>query len=425
MRKNREASKVFSILYETGKKINSIFDVDKILKYVVNATIKKFHYHNCSLLLVEGKDLVIKDGYGYDKKKFHNFRIPIGKGVTGRVVKSGKPMIVNDISKAPFYITIVPGNKSEIAVPLKSHNRVIGVYSIESRQKNVFGSEDIKIMSAIADQLVVAIENARLYSRIKNFNKELRHKVKLAVEKLRKANEELTRLNRVKSDFVSTVSHELRTPLTSIKGYVSLVLDGDTGPINAQQKEFLGIVNKENERLTNLISDLLDIQKIESGKMPFNFKDFRLDAFLRDYRKELEKLEKDNKAIIAILCPDNLPVIKADEDKIKQVLMNLVGNALKFSQPKPRVVLKVSNERNYIQVDVKDNGVGIAKKDIPKLFQKFYQVDSQSNRKTGGTGLGLAICKHIIETHGGEIGMRSSVGKGSTFSFTLPKHFKH
>ena len=136
MRKNREAFKVFSVLYETGKKINSTLDVDKILKYVVNATIKKFHYHNCSLLLVEGKDLVIKDGYGYNRKKFHNFRIPVGKGVTGRVAMTGKPMIINDISKASFYITIVPGNKSEIAVPLKSHNKVIGVYSIESRQKS-------------------------------------------------------------------------------------------------------------------------------------------------------------------------------------------------------------------------------------------------------------------------------------------------
>ncbi len=421
MRKSRNPSQVFSILYETGKKINSTFSVDKILEYVVNATIKKFHYHNCSLLLVEGKNLVIKEGYGYDRKKFQNFRIPIGKGVTGRVVRTGKPMVVNDISKVPFYITIVPGNKSEIAVPLKSHNRVIGVYSIESRRKNVFGSEDIRIMSAIADQLVVAIENARLYSRIKNFNKELRHKVKLAVEKLRKANEELTRLNRVKSDFVSTVSHELRTPLTSIKGYVSLVLDGDVGPVNEQQKEFLSIVNKENERLTNLISDLLDVQKIESGKMPFNFKEFRLGAFLREYEKELKKLEKGNNAMIALVCPDNLPAVKADEDKIKQVLMNLVGNAVKFSQLQPKITITARNERDYLQVDVTDNGIGIAKKDIPKLFQKFYQIDSNSNRKASGTGLGLSICKHIIERHGGEIGVRSTLGKGSTFSFTLPK----
>ncbi|MBI2141338.1 GAF domain-containing protein [Candidatus Woesearchaeota archaeon] len=581
----RSMSQVLSILYETGKKINSTFDVDKILKYVVNATIKKFHYHNCSLLLVEGNSLVVKDGYGYDRKKFHNFKIPIGTGVTGRVAKSGKPLIINDISKIPFYITIVPGNKSEIAVPLKSRNRVIGVYSIESKTKNDFSKEDIRIMSAIADQLVIAIENARLYnsqasavkrlenlyesgktinsslnlgtvlntilqlaakeldyeyttispikrnrlfikaaigltkeeirsysakvgegivggvaktgkpavisdvtrhpsyipvmkhpniisemavpikyrgkvigvfniesnrpnafdnddllfasalaeqasvaiknaelySKIAGFNELLKKRIALATKSLKEANEELTMLNRIKSDFVSTVSHELRTPLTSIKGYVSLVLDGDVGPVNEQQKEFLGIVNKENERLTDLISDLLDIQKIESGKMPFNFTDFSLTAFLNGYKKELVKLEKDNNAIIAILCPDNLPVIRADEDKVKQVFMNLVGNALKFSQPKPRIVLKASNERDYIQVDVRDNGIGIAKKDIPKLFQKFYQIDSQSNRKTGGTGLGLSICKYIIERHGGEIGVRSSIGKGSTFSFTLPK----
>src|SRR3989338_8623543 len=180
--KSRHPSQVFSILYETGKKINSTFDVDRILTYIVNATIKRLHYHNCSLLLVEGKNLVIKDGEGDDKKRFYNFKIPIGKGVTGRVAKTGKPVIVSDISKIPFYITIVPGNMSEICVPLKSHNRVIGVYSIESSRRNAFGKEDIMIMSAIADQLVIAIENARLYSRIKNFNRELREKIMLATE---------------------------------------------------------------------------------------------------------------------------------------------------------------------------------------------------------------------------------------------------
>ena len=163
MPKKLDPNEVFSVLFEIGQKINSTFDVDTILKHIVNATIKKFHYHNCSLLLVEGKNLVLKDGYDYDRNKFQNFKIPIGEGVTGKVAKTGNPMIVNDISKIPYYITIVPGNMSEIVIPLKSRNKVIGVYSIESKQKNDFDEEDIKVMSAIADQAVIAIENARLY----------------------------------------------------------------------------------------------------------------------------------------------------------------------------------------------------------------------------------------------------------------------
>ena len=585
----KHPSEVFSILYETGQKINSTFDVDKILKYIVNATIEKLHYHNCGILLVEGNNLVIKAGNGFDERKFKNFKIPIGKGVTGKVAKTGKPIIINDISKVPFYITIVPGNKSEIAVPLKLRNRVIGVYSIESREKNAFDKHDIKIVSAMADQAVIAIENARFYQslttslkrlsnlynagkainssldigkvlmailklsanelkynyttiamvkngrlyikaaiglkpseikgysakvgdgvvghvaktgkpliindvskcpyyiyvikhskiwselavpikygnkvigvfniesnkldafdqndvtfasalaeqaalaiknaelfeKVRDFNKVLKKRIEMATRSLKDANSELMQLNRVKSDFVSTVSHELRTPLTSIKGYVSIVLDGDVGPINEQQKEFLRIVNKENDRLTNLISDLLDIQKIESGKMPFNFKDFRLEDFLKSYSKELDKMARDNNATIAITVAGNVPLLRADEDKIKQVFTNLVSNALKFSQPKPEIKIKVLNERDYVQVDITDNGIGIGKNDIPKLFQKFYQVDSQSNRKVGGTGLGLSICRHIIETHGGEIGVHSTLGKGSTFSFTLPKRFKN
>lgn len=585
MSKKRDPNQVFSILYEIGKKINSTFDVDTILKYIVNATIEKFHYHNCSLLLVEGNNLVLKDGYGYDKEKFHNFKIPIGKGVTGKVAKTGKPIIINDISKIPYYITIVPGNKSEIVVPLKSRNKVIGVYSIESEQKDDFDEEDIDVMSAIADQAVIAIENARLYNshaesikRLSNlydsgkaintslqldkilkalikisskelkydstaivlikkgrlyiktglglseevmdsynseigegvcgkvaetgkplivndiskfpfyikigehshtkselavpikygrtiigvfniesnklnafdendllfvsalaeqaaiamknaelyreigeFNKLLEKRIDISTKNLQGANKELIKLNRIKSDFVSTVSHEFRTPLTSIKGYVSLVLDEDIGPLNEQQKEFLSIVNKENDRLTNLISDMLDIQKIESGKMPYNFKEFNIYNFMEDCKKEFKQLEKKNNAIITVDIAENIPVLQADEDKMKQVVTNLVSNALKFSNTRPIIKINVRNEREYVQIDVADNGIGITEGDFPKLFHKFQQIDTGSNRKVGGSGLGLAICKSIVETHGGEIGVRSKVGKGSTFSFTLPK----
>ncbi|MBS3102472.1 GAF domain-containing protein [Candidatus Woesearchaeota archaeon] len=419
-----QSNQKLKIINEIGKVINSSLDLDKIFSRFLHFMSKQLNYDFCAILLIENNRLYSRAGIGFTPMEIEDYGADIGEGICGMVAKTGKPVITNDVSKVPFYKKQSLKTKSEISVPLKVEGKVIGVVNVESRELNAFDKEDLVYLSALADQVTVSIRNAQMYNKIKNFNIELKEKVDRATTELRSANKELERLNQVKSDFVSTVSHELRTPITSIQGYVSLIHDGDAGTINEEQKEFLGIVKSESQRLTRLISDLLDISKIEEGRMQLIFDDFDLLDFLNNYKKEIQNMALSKDIKIHISMPLKLPIIKADSDKIKQIFNNLIGNAIKFSDKNTTLEIVVKENSNNIQIEITDQGIGIAKKYLKKIFEKFQQVDNKMTRKVGGTGLGLAIIKHLIEAHGGHIRVKSKLGEGSTFSFTISKNLK-
>ena len=224
----------------------------------------------------------------------------------------------------------------------------------------------------------------------------------------------------MKNEFVSTVSHELRTPLTSIKGYVDLIVDGEAGEINEIQAEFLGIVQENSDRLVALINDMLDISRIESGRIhlkrePLDMADVVLGA-IDTFRTVAEQSDIE----LTAKLPEELPRAAGDRDRVGQVVMNVISNAIKYSPGGGSVTVKVRKDRDRVITSVTDTGIGISKKDQKKLFSKFYRVDSSLTREIGGTGLGLSICKSIVELLGGKIWVRSEDGKGSTFSFSLP-----
>lgn len=422
--RSRESLEIFNkrlaTLYETGKIINSSLNLDDTLNNILQIIDEQFDYKFSAILLVDNQRLHVIAGRGFDLKVIGNFHPKIGEGIPGNVVKTGKPLLINDVSRDKRYINVNEVSKSELAVPLIYEGKVIGAFNIESDKLNNFDKSDMALLSSLADQAATAITNAKMFDRIKNFNQELKEKVETATDDLKQANIRLERLNQIKSDFVSTVSHELRTPLTSIQGYVSLIHDGDTGAITEEQKEFLGIVKSESERLTRLISDLLDISKIEEGRMQYSFEDFSLSGFINSYKKEAENMASSKNIKVEIIAPAALPIIKADPDKIRQIFYNLVSNAVKFSPNNTLLKIAVKETGNAIRVDVADQGIGISENDQGKIFKKFSQVDSKMTRKVGGTGLGLAITKNLIESHGGKIWVDSETGKGSRFSFTLP-----
>ncbi len=235
---------------------------------------------------------------------------------------------------------------------------------------------------------------------------------KLAEEKLKEAIE-------MKSEFISTVSHELRTPMTSIKEGISIVLEGAAGQINDDQKELLDIAKRNLDRLARLINDVLDFQKLQSGKAGFDMQDNNINEVAEEVYKAMLPPIKRNGLDFSLNFDSTLPRVKFDVDKIIQVLTNLVNNAVKFTE-KGQITIKTSKLKNAIQVSVSDTGRGMKQEDLPKLFQKFGQLEKGGDRKTGGTGLGLAICKDIIGKHNGKIWAESEAGKGSTFNFTLP-----
>jgi PAS domain S-box-containing protein len=225
-------------------------------------------------------------------------------------------------------------------------------------------------------------------------------------------------LERLKSDFISTVSHELRTPLTSIKGYVDLVLAGDVGPLTPEQKEFLTIVSQNTTRLTELINDLLEIERLESGKIEFEFAELDLAEVLENVARSLHVNAEQKGLEFLTEIPSGLKV-RGDRERLAQVFLNLLSNAMKYT-PAGTVELRAHQEDDAVVVEVRDTGIGLSESDLQKLFQKFFRSDNPYVRKVGGTGLGLSIAKAIVERHGGTITVTSQLGQGSTFTVRLP-----
>lgn len=224
----------------------------------------------------------------------------------------------------------------------------------------------------------------------------------------------------MKNEFVSMVSHELRTPLTSIKGYVDLIVDGEAGEVNEIQMEFLQIVQENSDRLVSLINEMLDISRIESGRVHLKIERLDLSDVIQGVLDTFRTYADQSGVTMEAHMGQDLPHAAADRDRVGQILMNLVSNAIKYSPGGGHVTIALKQADDYVQIDVSDTGIGIAAEDQHQLFTKFFRVDSSLTREIGGTGLGLSIVKSVVELHGGRIWATSVEGQGSTFSFTLP-----
>ena len=237
---------------------------------------------------------------------------------------------------------------------------------------------------------------------------------------LEKKNEELKRLDALKNEFINNVSHELRTPLTVIKESINLVYDQTLGAVNDQQKDFLETAKRNVDRLSRLINDVLDYQKLEANKVHYRFIEGNINLLVSEAGESFRMSLKKKGLELEINLEDALPVIRFDQDKMMQVMVNLLNNAMKFSV-RGRIVISTHLEgSNAVRVSVIDQGIGIKDEDLPKLFQTFSQVASGVDRQVGSTGLGLALCRKIVEGHKGKIGVTSRYGEGSEFYFILP-----
>jgi len=239
------------------------------------------------------------------------------------------------------------------------------------------------------------------------------------ITQIKKAEEELRKVIEIKSNFTSMVSHELRTPLAAIKEGISIVLDGTSGGINKEQQEFLDIAKRNVDRLGRVINDILDFQKLDSGKMLFNIQPNDINSAVKEVREAMFTVAGQKGLDFILELDESLPQAQFDRDRIMQVLTNLVNNAVKFTE-KGSIRIQTAKEDNFIKVSVKDTGIGIKVEDIPRIFTRFEQLDTGMTRKTGGTGLGLSISKEIVEKHNGKIWVDSKSNQGTIFNFTLP-----
>jgi len=290
-------------------------------------------------------------------------------------------------------------------------------------------SEKIDYKNKTKEELVKEIES--LQKTIKEANDEVEiqtwglkktnEAIKLLYKELDSKNKELQKLDKLKSDFVSTVSHELRTPLTITKEGISLILDEITGKINDQQRRYLNIARDNIDRLSRLINDLLDMSKIEAGKIELKKSLVEITNFVKETCARWELEFKKKKQNFTLLKPGSKIFIYLDQDKIERVLNNLISNAVKYSCGGCNIQVELKDEKDFVEISVTDNGKGIAKEDLPKVFSKFYQFGRTEGPGEKGTGLGLAITKELVEMHQGTIEVDSDLGKGSKFTFTLPK----
>jgi diguanylate cyclase (GGDEF)-like protein len=271
------------------------------------------------------------------------------------------------------------------------------------------------------------LERRHLKSERAQLQTELWEQARLLEERnaeLRRANEQLKRADQFKSDLVSTVGHELRTPLATMKAFTTILSDQIAGPVTADQREYLGIIEANVDRLARIIDDLLDMAKIEAGRVVLNKRVVEIGPLLDHVVQSVQPLAHPKRIDLEVQIAKGLPGVFADSDKLTQILVNLVTNAIKFTKGPGRVTMSVSEQANEIEFSVTDTGVGISAEDLPKLFERFKQLESVPGvGNLGGAGLGLAISKRFVEIHGGRIWATSTPGQGSTFSFTLPTYY--
>ena len=280
--------------------------------------------------------------------------------------------------------------------------------------------EDLDLLLTIASHVAVAIDNARTYKDVEQLAQTLEERVVERTQDLQSANERLQELDQLKSSFVSIVSHELRTPMTSIKGLVENMLDGLTGILNERQTFYLGRVKYNIERLTRMINDLLDLSRIESGRMDLHPSPVNLGSLAREVVETLQPMAQERSLILEAHIPATVVLIQVDRDKLIQIFTNLINNALKFTESPGTVTVEVRQlENGLIQACVVDTGCGIPLEEQQTIFERFYRGQS-SEIKNRGAGLGLAITKSLVELHGGSIWVASTPGEGSRFCFTLP-----
>lgn len=286
---------------------------------------------------------------------------------------------------------------------------------------NMYSSQDIKVLEIVANELVVAIQNALHTEEIENFNLSLQEKIQSATRRLRTTNEKLRALDEAKDDFVSMASHQLRTPLTSVKGNISLVLDGDAGKITSLQRQLLDQAFTSSQRMVYLIADLLNVSRLKTGKFIIEPIEVDLSTVIEEEINQLIDTAKSRHLTLNYQKPDNIVALMLDETKTRQVIMNFVDNAIYYTPPGGDIEVVLSETKTSVECRVIDNGIGVPKAEQYHLFTKFYRAANARKARPDGTGLGLFMAKKVIIAEGGAIIFETQEGKGSTFGFSFPK----
>ena len=412
-----------NVMYDTSSQLAGTLDKTKLINIMTEGLERSISYSLCAVLIFNDESdikliihslnpvserleqaLKLRMMINY-KNLFENQKQPLDFSINNIHIKKQSKH-----TDGIYDLKIL--NYDTLFCPINTSDKFFGL--IEVFREDKLTSEDFTCFQTLVKQVSLPLESALLY------------------EEITKTNKKLEKLEQLKSEFISIVSHELRTPLTAIKNSLNIMLSGKSGEMNETSTKFLNLANRNVNRLSGIINDLLDLSKIEAGKMEYRFDEFNIKDPAEQVCATLEGLAKDKNISLEIKAEDNLPKVYGDSSKIEQVIANLIANAIKFTNEDGKIKVEIKKAKpeeismknalkgGYLQVAVEDNGIGIKQEDIPKVFDKFQQIESSLVRKIGGTGLGLPIAKQLIEAHRGMIWVESELNHGSTFSFIIP-----
>jgi two-component system, NtrC family, sensor kinase len=402
-------------LGEVGQAVSSTLDLQTVLSTIVGHAVQ-----------LSGTDSGVIYEYDEGRQEFHlraSHRMeeelveairaaPIrpGEGATGRATTTRTPVqVVNLTDERDLRATRLRpiasrlGYLSILAVPLLREDRIMGALTVWRKEAGSFSPEVVNLLQTFATQSALAIQNARLFREIEDKSRQIEA------------------ANRHKSEFLANMSHELRTPLNAIIGFSEVLQERLFGDLNEKQAEYTSDILTSGQHLLSLINEILDLSKVEAGRMELELSPFDLPLAIDNARTFVRERATKHGIKLDVTVDERLGDYTGDERKIKQILLNLLSNAVKFTPEGGRISITANKTENGAQISVSDTGIGIAPEDQPKIFEEFRQVGSDSTHKIEGTGLGLTLAKKFVELHGGKIWVESEVGKGSTFTFTLPE----
>ncbi|MFA5389321.1 MAG: GAF domain-containing sensor histidine kinase [Candidatus Omnitrophota bacterium] len=415
-------------LHELGRKVNSTFNIEDLFGLINQPFLFKLGFSRSLVMLKDEPSGLVtaKSSIGYSDAEIKTIEMELNKrNFLSSFFKKNKPILVKrdtENMELEYGLLDIFGTESFITAPIVARDEPVGFILIGNTSLYAKVTEgDTELLSILASQIGTAIENTKLYTELFNSHKELERRVAERTNDLEKLNEELKRLNQMKSDFISAVSHELRTPLTSIKGYASILMAGKLGDVLPAQKERLEKIDKHSNSLVHLINNLLDIARIESGKVQMDMKDVSIKEMLDSVIDIITPQVREKNISLKVNLKIKFDRIKADQGQMERVFLNLLSNAYKFTPENGRITVDVEEKNDAIQFSIEDTGIGIPPQDIQKVFQEFFRADNALDQKIKGSGLGLSLVKKIVEAHKGRIWFDSELGKGTRFTFTIPK----
>ena len=403
-----------SVMQRVDRELNTTLELKQVLGILLDRAMQKTGANAGLVGIVNevGVQIFAAEGYADAPDRQLGHLVTLEQGVIGRVARTGDSSLSHDVPSEPDFAGALASTRAQLGLPIKREHRVVGVISLESAHPDSFTVDNVDFVTRLVEHATIAITNAQLFAEVRA-------------------------ANLAKSDLMSFVAHELKTPMTPIKGWADILLSNAVGPLNDKQRELLGIVRNNIDRMKTIVNDMNDSASIEAGKMRLDPRPVSLPHLIDDVTNTARTLLQNKQQTLLLEVEPDLPPAWADPTRAAQVLTNLISNAHKYTQEGGQITLRakraanhgspdsVSEERHeyapeVVQISVQDNGLGISAEDQKKLFQKFFRAKDRLANDVPGTGLGLSIVKNLVEMQGGQIWFESEYRKGSTFHFTLP-----